>query len=365
MIGIDLTRMQETAARFNDHALLIDETGAAELPKDKLYDLMRRVTYAYAEGAESTRHSKSGYAQTKEQSDAKGIMITTSEHSLDALATLARKARDGGEVARAFNVPATCDDNVTIFDIWPSNIQQASRKEWAVRKFAALRTGCPLQHGTAFEHYMDFLTGQGREGLVSEVRQDMSEFDRELVLKSDDRWLHHAAKNFSLVYAGGVQAINAELLPIKKQQLLRSIVKCFNDGLAAIAPPRELEVNAKKQLLNGLRLANLPEKSELDDKGDFVGFQRPFSTEDARVMFAIKPAVFSDWFADDALAQAALRWLSMQELLLMREGARLTDGPISMEAVVTFEKRSLGNGKRGNGRWLRFLDPRSAAKNSG
>ena len=352
--------MQETASRLNDHALLIDETGAAELPKEKLYDLMRRVTYAYAEGAEATRHSKSGFAGSKEQADAKGILITTSEHSLDALAALAGKTRDGGEVARAFNVPATTDGNATIFDIWPKSIEAGDRKIWTAKKFSLLREACPKQHGIAFAHYIEFLTNKDRDELVVEIGRDMKHFEQVLALKSDVRAVQHAARNFALIYAGGVQAIRGGLLPLKEARLCQSIKSCFMDGLTAMGPPRDLEVNAKKQLLDGLKVTNVPEKSELGDMDDVIGFHRPFATNDDRIMFAIKPVSFSKWFADDAHAQAALRWLNSQKLLVLREGARFPDGAVSMDGVVTFEKRSIGNGKRENGRWLRFLDPRPA-----
>ena len=356
--NLTMPALQETASHFNDHAMLIDETGAAELPKDRLYDLMRRVTYAYAEGADALRHSKSGFAGSKEQADAKGILITTSEHSLDALAALAGKTRDAGEIAGAFNVPATRAGNDTIFDNWPSKVQEDGRKAWTTKKFTILRGACAMQHGTAFKHYIEFLTRKNRDELVAEVRQAMKEFERELALKSEVRAMQHAAKNFALVYAGGVQAIAAGLLPVQRDRLLQSIISCFSDGMAAMGPPRDLEVNATNQLVAGLQAANVPEKSKLGTGNDVIGFRRPFAAEDYRVMFAIKPASFVAWFDDDALAQAALRWLNAQGLLVLREGTQFPDGAVSMEGVVTFEKRTIGSGKRENGRWIRFLDPR-------
>ena len=51
-------------------------------------------------------------------------------------------------------------------------------------------------------------------------------------------------------------------------------------------------------------------------------------------------------------------------LYVLREGAHLPVGAISMQGVVTFEKLTIGNGKRENGRWVRFLDPMPAAANN-
>ena len=39
----------------------------------------------------------------------------------------------------------------------------------------------------------------------------------------------------------------------------------------------------------------------------------------------------------------------------------MPDGAIPVEAIVSFEKRIGKDGKRENGRWVRFLEPRAAA----
>ena len=87
----------------------------------------------------------------------------------------------------------------------------------------------------------------------------------------------------------------------------------------------------------------------------------PVGPADDRRVFAVKPVAFAKWFADDRHSQAALRWLNRKDLLLVRDGARLPDGDIPVEAVVSFEKRIRKDGSRENGRWLRFLEPSAAA----
>ena len=191
----------------------------------------------------------------------------------------------------------------------------------------------------------------------------MIEFDGALDLKTDiSRAIRHAAKNFSIIYAGGVLAIEAGLLPIKKERLLKSIVQCFNDGLKAIEPPKDLEANAVKQLIAGLEKADVPEKSDLKPDEDPVGFQRPLQKGDLRVLYAIKPTCFVKWFADEPHYQAALRWMASKDVLLLREGKTMPDGRIVTDDVVSFEKRVGDNGKREQARWIRFLDPRRHAK---
>ena len=255
-------------------------------------------------------------------------------------------------------MPAITGGNDTIFDIWPSKIEEAARKDWMAKKFTALRKNGKDLCGAAFEAYIEFLVEKDLSDLVDEIENSMAEFDRALDLKSDVGGIRHAAKNFSLIYAGGVLAIGAGLLPVTNGRLLKSIVTCFRDGLLPTARPKELEGNALKQLIAGLKNTTLPEKADLKPGGDPVGFRRAMSSSDARIMFAIKPACFERWFADPPRCQSALRWMDADKLLQLRAGTTLPFGAINTENVVTFEKRKGKDGNREQGRWIRFLDPR-------
>ena len=115
-----------------------------------------------------------------------------------------------------------------------------------------------------------------------------------------------------------------------------------------------------KQLMAGLTSTDLPEKSDLDATDDPAGFRRRFSKHDARIQVAVKPSIFNSWFVDMAHRQAALRWLHAKNLLLLRDGnTELPTGLIPTEAIVSFEKRP-GEGRRENGRWIRFTEPAAA-----
>lgn len=360
--NLSVAGLQETATHFNDHALLIDETGSADLPKDQLYDLFRRVTYTYAEGADRLRHSKSGFATSRETADAKGILLTTSEHSLDALAAFVDKVRDAGEIARAFNVPAVRPGETHIFDTMPDNMDAEERMAWTTETFSKIRSGCPQHHGGAFKRFMEHLVGMDRAVLIDRIDAAMNKFTTDLALNTKVGAVRHAARNFALVYAGGALAIDAELLPITKKRLLKSIVTCFRDGLAEVGPPADLEKVAIAQLHGGIAAANFPLKSEIDCDGDPAGFRSCQGKDDLRILLAVKPAVFDQWFASEAHRCAALRWLHAQGLLRLRDGAiTLPSGPIPANVVVSFEKMRRDDGSRVNRRWIRFVDP-SATK---
>ncbi len=360
--NLSFAGLQETATHFNDHALLIDETGSADLPKGQLYELFRRVTYTYAEGADRIRHSKSGFATSREAADAKGIMITTSEHSLDALAALAGKVRDAGEIARAFNIPAVRPGELNIFDKLPGDLDSDQIESWTSAAFSKIRSGCPQHHGGAFKRFVEYLVEMKRSVLIDRIEAAMNEFTTDLALNTDVGAVRHAARNFALVYAGGALAIDAELLPITKKRLLKSIVTCFRDGLAAIGPPADLQKVAIAQLHAGIAAANFPLKSEIECDGDPAGFRSRQGKDDPRILLAVKPAVFDQWFASEAHRCAALRWLHAQGLLRLRDGAiTLPSGPIPVNVVVSFEKLRCDDGSRVNRRWIRFVDP-SATK---
>ncbi|NOU06858.1 MAG: DUF927 domain-containing protein [Hyphomicrobiaceae bacterium] len=347
----------ELARTFNDHMLAVDELGASELPRDEVYRLVRRVTYQYAEGADATRNSKSAFATSRDEADAKGILITTSEKSFDELASIYGETRDPGEIARAFNVPAASPGAISIFDLLPDNIQGDAVSEWLNEQFEAIRDNCRKYKGAAFRHYMDFITAMPRDKLVEDVRASMKEFESALELKTSFRALLHAAKNFGLLYAGGVLGIEAGLLPVTKRRLRMSLIACFRDGTELIVTPEALEKAAVEQLSTGMKALRLRPKSELVGATDAKGFTRPLSTSDQRKLVAVDPIMFRSWFSTAAHFDALIRRLHAQGGLMLTEGTILSEGSISMDCVVSFEKLTDRHGKRHNRRWIRFIEP--------
>ena len=352
--NVTKSALSELACHFNDHVFLIDETGSSNLPRAKQYELMKATTYTYAEGVDALRHSRSGFATGKQQADAAGILITTSEYSFDQLAGMSGQRRDDGEIARAINVPALSTGATSIFDIWPAKLTPANRANWVLQKFARLRESCPKYHGTAFKAYMDYIVAKGRDELAAEAQADMAVFLRHLKRPLPSRAIEHAARNFALVYAAGVQAIRATLLPLTEKKLLRSIARCFNDSITCLELPDQTADLALAELRTGLNSTPLLEKVRVTPGAMVDGFYR---LHRGQKLFAIRPAVFRSWFTAEGRYAAALINLQRRGLLLLRDGVQLEPGAPAINLVTTFEKIGGSGAKREQGRWIRFYDP--------
>ena len=162
--------------------------------KRDIYPRIRSLLYAFAEGQDTARHSGSTFASAASNSTWNGIFLPNSEHSFSVLAEKAGESRDAGEYARCFDVPATADGVLTVFDRRPSDIEQSNFLGWSRKKLAALRIACEKNHGVALPPFLKFLIEKDDRG-ASSAREYMEEFAGALNLQTDDRALQHAARN--------------------------------------------------------------------------------------------------------------------------------------------------------------------------
>ena len=244
----------------------------------------------------------------------------------------------------------------SIFDLIPDEVPEDQREAWVKLKFVEIRVNCAKYKGTAFRHYMDGLATTPRDKLVAKVRALITEFETHLGLTTRLRALHHAAMNFGLLYAGGVLAIEAGLMPVSKDRLLKSLTACFRAGADLISTPESLEREALVQLACGIQGARFRPKSELAGDRYANGFTRSKSENDARRVVVVDPPLFRSWFATYAHCEAALNILFAERRLMVTDSSCLGAGSISMETVVSFEKLRDRDGNRHNRRWIRFID---------
>ena len=203
----------ETARLFNDLIVPANEMGLIKGAKRDAYARMRGLIYAYAEGHDVARHSGSAFATEASSALHRGILIATAEHSTDRLAELASEVRDHGEHARCTDVPATAKGMRTIFDRKPSNTDASDFEAWARKKLVSVRRACAANPRVAIGPYLQYLIDLGGKAPAA-VRAHMREFENALEhLDLSDGALQHAARNLSLIYAGGRLGIDAGLFP--------------------------------------------------------------------------------------------------------------------------------------------------------
>lgn len=353
--------LAETGRLFNDLPLIVDEIGAMDGKQKEARDKIRPLIFQYATGATKAINSKSTYAVPLAQNKAMGILLTTAERSFDDYAQLAQEQRDAGEYARAIDVPVLSGNRETIIDRFPKNLDDAKRPKWARQKLQEIRSGCSNHHGLAIKKYLKHLLDKETDELVGQVEVNIEEFLQKLRLDERDGVSGHVARNFAVIYAGGLLAIEAGLLTIKRLKLERSLVSCFKASIKQVRTPQTIEKAAARKLMKQLKNAQLPTKEKAAREQKPVGFRAICKSTGQVDHYAVSGNTMKAWFPDETELQAVITWLHRKELLLLKKGASFPSGKFSVGAVQTTEKLSGRKDEtRTNERWIRFKDPQRA-----
>ena len=329
--------------------LPVNEIGLLKGTKRDAYPSLRPLIYRYSEGRDTGRHSKSTYTSDAGLASWRGIMVASSENSIEALAGLGAEKRDEGEYARAFDVPAVRPGNKTVYDCFPRHIAPEQREAWARERLTRIRQLCAANHGAAFHAYAESLV-EHRKTLKADVERAMERFLTLLPPVVLSGALQHAARNFAVIYAGAVMAKRAHLLPWNLATTRAALRACFLDGLHEIERGEGAEERARKIILG--RLESLPSNASVLDGHDVDGWYE--ETKKGRI-FAFRTRCFGEWFLDPDDERAALRWLERNKLLKPKKGA-LPDWPNVGWAVIW----SRVKGKQH--RCYQFRDPRRATR---
>ncbi len=308
--------LQEVAADFNDSVLPVNEIALLKGNKRDAYQSLRPLIFRYAEGRDTGRHTKSTYASETGAASWRGIMVASSENTIEALAEMAGETRDEGEYARAFDVPAVRFGHPTVFDRFPRRVAPHRREAWARRQLAEIRKLCNENHGLVFHRYVKFLT-QHHTTLKDDTERAMGIFLDSLDRTTLSGAQQHAARNFALLYAGAVMAKKAGMLPWGLAKTRDALKKCFMDGLQEISRIEGAECRARDALLQNIsKLGILSESTVLRDVEGW------FEETERGKLYSVKSPCFKKWFDTPEEQRAALRWLHQMRLLDLKKGAR-------------------------------------------
>lgn len=328
--------LQELARNFNDHALVLNELAVIRAgTKREAYEAVRRAIYAFAEGTEATRHSGSAFTATAQAATWRGIFLSTSEISISDLAREGQRVRDDGEFARCIDVPAVVGRRTTIIDAWPEGEQ--SKRQFSQNCLVRIREVCRDHHGVAFPVYIEHLLEKTLAVAASETLEAIREFEKEVGSATGP--LGHAVKNFGLIYAGGLQAIESELLPLSREALLRKIKQCFEDAVD-IMPLREaVERRAVKMLKKAIRKTTWRSASMPHAQRALSGESTLRTTVRQRKVLLAGLEVFDSWFGGDSeLRNYALLWLRSKGLLRLQKNKKLAVAPFNREDYTKYWK---------------------------
>ena len=276
-------------------------------------------SYILGDGVDTLRHSSWSPANgTGTPGTWRTIALVTSEQSFDEIAARANQERMGGEQARAINVPAVKPGNNTIIDRFTTATPKdpAKRAIWARKRVEELREACAQHHGVALEPYLQHLMDQDQEELRSKIEESREVFVKAVKRSFASEPLAHAAKNFGVIYAGGVQAVRAKLLTLTEEELLERLKACFTRSIKGAATRPDPLTRGLRMLSRGLQDTVARAKSEEIAKV-FSKTEPTSGSAGSRAIFTVHAAdLFGTWFKDDAAAmKATLRWLCEKDLL--------------------------------------------------
>jgi putative DNA primase/helicase len=303
----------ELARLFSDTLLPANEVGLLKGRKRDAYGPIRELTYRLSEGKDKARHSSWKYAGAGPYAQFRTIFVSTAEHSFDEYAAYAGEKRDEGEYARCIDVKAAQDGRRTIMTSRPSGMKKKDFKKWARQSVIELRHACEAQHGTVLEPYLAYLIAQGAD-LNAQVAEYQAEFMKEVRGKGVEGAVEHAARNVSLVYAGGRMGIESGLLPWTEKALLKAVVTSFQLSLGDIHYHQRAEERAVAALKKGIAGARI-QKRKMASTFSSSACDGYRALVNGVKIYTVHAKVFRSWFSDRRQVRLALEWLERKHLL--------------------------------------------------
>ena len=170
----------------------------------------------------------------------------------------------------------------------------------------------------------------------------MAEFMREIDTAGISGAAEHAAENCSLVYAGGCMAIEAGLLPYRKEEVLRATTRCFCGALEADRNDADPLLRAKRLLRSWLRSDRVVELKISNDRFDANRYQGYAIGVGQRRRYVVRAASMRMWLSRQPGGfRDAVLWLERQRRLQPRQSRTAGNRPADwMERSVVWPARS-------------------------
>jgi hypothetical protein len=337
---------------YCDTLMPINEVGL--IKRKEAYGKIQPTIYQIAEGRERDRHSKSTFPTNDRSAYCRIIFCSTAEHSFDDYAKLASEERDEGELARCMEIPAVRNDRPTAIDRFPAFVPPDQRKAWARLTLKRLRKACELHHGVALPPFVRFVMSDRRRA-KSRVDTYMEGFMEGIDTAGMSGGAEHAAENCALIYAGGCMAIDADLLPYRKQDVMRAVTRCFRDVLRSTRDNDPL-VAAKRLLRRHLRSDAIFNQRRPDDQFDGQGYDGYVTVQGGRPQYVVRASSLREWFKTEPGAfRRIIDWLKKKRCLLPRAAreTQINDRPTDWAERIT----KWPDGKSTSVRSIIFYDP--------
>lgn len=203
-----------------------------------------------------------------------------------------------------------------MFDRAPRQLKGKALQDWECATFKGLIEGVAENHGTAFAQFMrSFVANQA--AWTEKAARLQQQFEAKMKRRATSRVRQDIIAEFGLLFAGGVLAWEAGILPFKRGRIGGAIARACSDALAILPnPERDLAADLSglaEQLASGaiVDLATASQKQRrLMSQADGFVERKTGGSE-----YVIRAQTFSDWFRSDARVRRMLEWLSQQGFL--------------------------------------------------
>ena len=307
--------LSEAARVFNDHMLPINEVGTARGPKTDIHLVMHDATYAITSGRDVMRHSSWGGAAAT-TSSFHGLLLMSSEFSPDEWAARGGEARDPGETARLIGVPVLYGENTSVFDVFPKVVLK-DREDWVRSMFERIRNGLPAHCGVAFQTYIEALLSD-LPNHVNNAKEDAIVFRAAASKYVRTPIERDIAAKFAVLYAGGMAAIDAGVLPLAEDRVFRALLKACKASLTSMPDSNaDLKFDLHK-LLEILRSGGVVNADNLTDKLKKLLLLKADGyhiKEGIGRLYTLRSDGFADLFPSALRARKILEWLDDQGFL--------------------------------------------------
>ncbi len=231
-ISWDITAnaLEEIAAEHCDRLLVLDEAGLLfGIDPRKGVQAARDIAFKLTAGA-GRRRSRFFTRGTKVTAWSWRLMVLSSgEDSFGAMAAKAGLDRLGGEKVRMIDVPAVMSEGLGIFHSVPEGRSSAELAE-------QVETASRTHFGHPAYRFAKFLVAgmrQDRGALVRGIDEHREAFTAAAQVPSDS-WEQRFAGRFGIAYAAACLAIDAGVLPWKKEKALAAVVDTYQAARRAV-----------------------------------------------------------------------------------------------------------------------------------
>jgi hypothetical protein len=311
----------------NDLALILDDTETYTEERD-FKQALRWVNQFPATG-ESKGISDTARTHDNPKRTWSILGITSSPKSLKALADEVGWKRTLGECVRWFDIPIPPRADGGIIDQLSGGDPEKVEKTREL--IARLERGISQNYGLIFPLWIEFLLAEDRSKRVIQLVNRFIE----KTAPYGDGWDQRFARKFAILYAAGVLAIEANILPWPRKWPAKAVLHCYRRALSEIRTETDIANDALRIILrlsqNRRRLLRRRPGSThaVEFKANTLGLRYTYN---GKQVCALRDDKLVSLAGSTAVAKQMVRSLSASGALLGGQGhARTTQLPVSIK----------------------------------